>query len=176
MKKKCEQCGTEYEAKRNTSRFCKAGCRVAHSRNKVVPTEVVEGKDFSPGQTMLDRVREEMVNCTEEDRAELDRMLKLSLGKHRVTSPLPPLTKDGPEEPPAASVGVPEKPKPIPPGILNVMKAEAAPKIRVLPSSNPRYEPIVTGLASHPEIKAVLERAKPPVEPDLSKVQDWVEF
>ena len=46
----------------------------------------------------------------------------------------------------------------------------------VIPSRNPRLEPIVQGLAGHPDIKAALARVKPPVEPDLSVVQDWVDF
>lgn len=32
MRRHCDQCGNEYEAKRKTSRFCKSSCRVQHSR------------------------------------------------------------------------------------------------------------------------------------------------
>ena len=35
MKKTCELCGTEYEAKRATSRYCCAGCRVKAGRVSV---------------------------------------------------------------------------------------------------------------------------------------------
>lgn len=72
---------------------------------------------------------------------------------------------------------------PLPPEVTKpdfkkvISKAEfPASKITVIPSSNPRLEPIVEGLASHPDIKAVLEKVPPAAEPDLSKVQDWVEF
>jgi len=43
MKKMCELCGTEYEAKRDTSRYCCAGCRVKAGR-----VSVTDGLSVTP--------------------------------------------------------------------------------------------------------------------------------
>lgn len=85
----------EYEAKRNTSRFCKSVCRVNHARGKVLtPVELKSDPFVKP----------------------------VPLASH------PAISK------PAAASALP------------------------------------------PAIRAVIQQVKAPVEPDLSKVQDWVDF
>lgn len=41
MRRPCDQCGTDYEAKRKTSRFCSPACRVQHSRRPDLAATVV---------------------------------------------------------------------------------------------------------------------------------------
>ena len=41
MKKSCEICGKEFEAVRDTARFCSGGCRVKAGRVSVTPLEVL---------------------------------------------------------------------------------------------------------------------------------------
>lgn len=57
MKRSCDACGQTYEAKRQSSRFCKPNCRVAYSRGTRPPAElkVVEtpAEPASPLSTTL---------------------------------------------------------------------------------------------------------------------------
>ena len=40
MKKKCDNCGDEFEAKRETAKYCSGKCRIAHLRVSVTDNQV----------------------------------------------------------------------------------------------------------------------------------------
>ena len=42
MRKKCENCGEEFEAKRADAKYCSAKCRVAANRNNVTDNSVTD--------------------------------------------------------------------------------------------------------------------------------------
>ena len=44
MKRACDVCGREYEAKRSTSRFCGSSCRARNTKNPATPVAVVKGE------------------------------------------------------------------------------------------------------------------------------------
>ena len=47
MNKICNKCGNEFEAKRETARYCSDKCRIAHSRVSVTQSEVSVTKEVS---------------------------------------------------------------------------------------------------------------------------------
>ena len=59
MKKKCEYCGTEYDAKRESSKYCSANCRVQFSRVSVTETLSVTEED-GVSVTNGDKLAEEL--------------------------------------------------------------------------------------------------------------------